>query len=107
LRNIQFGAVKKVANEYDESLLATDPRYNNMVFVQHEDGSQQLFHHAFILRYADEDKRRWYFIFTEHHGVHVYPEEGLEDWMQMQRIPVEPFSAPAEAPILFSTLSRP
>ncbi|MBT7080999.1 MAG: hypothetical protein HN929_05980 [Chloroflexi bacterium] len=51
--------------------IAARPRslseYNNMVTVDHMDGSFMKFDGAFVLRYGEYN-----LIFTEHHGQHVY-----------------------------------
>lgn len=66
------GAYEK-AKQIDAGLTAYDFEWGARVYIKHEDGTELDFNYAFV-RKEDE----WVFIFTEHHGFHVYHMEDLE-----------------------------
>ncbi len=57
----------ELAKAYDSKLLATDPRFQQDVSFQHEDGSYFYWRNAFLM-----EKDKWVFVFTEHFGFHVF-----------------------------------
>jgi hypothetical protein len=74
-----------VAAEYDEKLLATDPRFRGLVVVKpHMDGSSFTFSDAFILSWND-----WYLVFTEHYGTHVFHKEDNDVCAYTERVGIE------------------
>jgi hypothetical protein len=74
--------IRERAEEYDKTLLATDPRFRRIVILEHEDGSYLQFDKAFLMRVGKE----WIACFTEHHGVHVYHAEDLFAYSQFERV---------------------
>jgi hypothetical protein len=72
------------ASEIDQSLLATDPRFERAVKVIHVEGTNLLFMHAFAVRWHD-----WYLIFTEHHRFFVYHEDDVEIIQFERRMKIE------------------
>lgn len=90
--SIAMRRVWEVAKKMDESLLATNPGFQNKVLVRHEEGTTLFYENAFAMRYYDKDgvkhcwgnkhPNEWLLVFTEHHGFHVYPLDDLDDWRQ-------------------------
>lgn len=80
MTTITLKEVKKKAELYDSSLLATDNRFRRAVTIQHQDGSILYFNHAFLMRIED-----WVACFTEHHGVHIYHSEDLYSYEEHTR----------------------
>jgi hypothetical protein len=83
----------KVAEGYDKALLATDPRFSHVVRVVHEEGTSLFYVNAFLMKWKDpevvegawgacETPGQWLFIFTEHHGFHVYPLDDLHSYRE-------------------------
>jgi len=60
------------AKIFDKGLTAYDFTWGNHVLVVHDDGTRLDFNFAFYMKEND-----WYYIFTEHHGCHVYHEEDV------------------------------
>lgn len=67
--------IKRIANEYDNKLLTTDPRFQRSVMIIHQDGSVFFFQRAFMLKKDD-----WLIIFSGHHGVHIYDKTDVVDY---------------------------
>ena len=70
----------EVAEKYNKTLLATDPRFNRTTIIQHEDGSHFLFMNAFACSYQAKPhptlgEQNFILVFTEHHGIHVYDKD--------------------------------
>ena len=61
------------AQAADVMLRADNERFNHCVSLAHEDGSFFLLDGAFF----DEVDGAWYYVFTEHHGVFVFPKEDV------------------------------
>ena len=84
-----YQQVKKIAEEMDRNLLATDPRLNGSVHVAHGDGSTFFFNHAFAVKccrkippekmktWMTSDLEEWYIVFTEHHGVNIFAADDI------------------------------
>jgi hypothetical protein len=72
--SIYYREIEKLVKEYDDKLLATDPRFQRTVFLAHEDGSSFKWVHAFVMR-----KGTWIIVFTEHHGYHIYDQDDIYD----------------------------
>jgi hypothetical protein len=64
--------VQKRAKEIDAGLRADDERFNNIVLIQHQDGSSLSFHSAFCIKLG-----AYRVTFTEHHGFHIYHSDDL------------------------------
>jgi hypothetical protein len=80
--SVPLKEIKQKADEYDATLLATDPRFRRSATLIHEDGSYLHFDSAFLMRIDSV----WIACFTEHHGVHVYHHEDLSSfWESEQR----------------------
>jgi len=61
------------AKELDSKLTAMSFDWGARVYVKHEDGTELDFNYAFLQKDGD-----WVYIFTEHHGFHVYHLDDLE-----------------------------
>lgn len=72
--------IRKIADEYDAKLLATDPRFHRAVTLNHEDGSHLHFDSAFLMRIQSV----WIACFTEHHGVFVYHADDLSSYEELE-----------------------
>jgi hypothetical protein len=68
-----LAAARLRATAIDKNLRADDQRLSRTVLVVHEEGTVLLFRYAFV---AKDDN--WYYIFTEHHGTHVYHQSDCE-----------------------------
>jgi hypothetical protein len=64
------------------------------VEMRHHDGSKFSWHSAHVVEYYDAQHGDWgacttpgeyYFIYTEHHGVHVYPKDDV-DWLHVWNV---------------------
>jgi hypothetical protein len=73
IESVPYKQIKQQANEYDNQLACTDPRFLRSVHVVHQDGSVFFFRHAFLMW-----KDNWVIVFSEHHGVHVYDQDDVE-----------------------------
>src|SRR5271156_3637992 len=62
-----YTTAHKVAKQIDSELRANDFDPNCITIVLHEEGTQLIYHSSFPRKWKD-----WMFIFTEHHGFHVY-----------------------------------
>lgn len=75
----KYSEAAQVAKEADKKLTAYDFHYHEMVLIQHEDGAILTWRSAFLREWKD-----YVFVFTEHHGYHVYHKSDLEEWRQFQ-----------------------
>jgi hypothetical protein len=68
------------AGEYDNNLLATDPRFRRSVLITHEDGS--IFHldSAFLMQ-----KGEWLFMFSEHYSYMVLDKSNLLSFVELKK----------------------
>ena len=66
----------KIATEFDSNMNVKDS-FRHIVYMNHLDGTACEFHHA-NLKINEVNGEKWYMIFTEHNGFHVYHEEDLE-----------------------------
>lgn len=82
-------------NVYDN--LESDKRFQDSVVIIHEEGTVLNYKSAFLMRYYDsehgnwgacESPGEWLFVFTEHHGVLVYPLTDLASWEQSTPVDV-------------------
>lgn len=67
----------KYAARYSNKLRADDERFNRVVLVYHEDGSNFVWRDAFLMRWDTKTNEKgwtksWFFVFTEHYGFHVF-----------------------------------
>lgn len=78
--SVPLREAEEVARQLDMALRADDPRLRNCVHVALGDGSAFFWDSAFC-----ETKKtswqgqvlEWLFVFTEHHGFHVFPWEDV------------------------------
>jgi hypothetical protein len=75
----------EVANKMDGQLWASDFAPSDLVLIIHEEGTSFTFQSAFLKTWKD-----WIFIFSEHHGTHVYNRDDLYFWAQYNRKDDEP-----------------
>jgi hypothetical protein len=78
--------IRKLAEEYNKTLWASDPRFNRSVTLLHRDGSIEHYDSAFLLQ------RDGYVVcFTEHHGHHIDHVDELLHYFQSERkrLPIE------------------
>lgn len=80
---------RQVAGAYRKNINGRDARFKNSVQISHRDRTQILFHSAFALKWGI-----WYFIFTEHHGTHVYPQDEIQITMY-RTLPITKIRPPA------------
>jgi hypothetical protein len=78
--------IRKLAEEYNVKLLASDPRFQRAVTLFHIDGSVVHYDGAFLLQ-----KDGYIICFTEHHGMHIdHQDELLKYWqVEQKRLPIE------------------
>lgn len=73
--SVPMRAIHKTAEEYDKTLLATDPRFRGLVIVNGvNDMANFVYPDAFAVK-KNDGKEDWYVVFTEHYGFHVYNAE--------------------------------
>jgi hypothetical protein len=77
---VNIREAEALANKYDKTLLATDPRFRRSVVIDHDDGSHFQWDSAFLMR-----KENWILVFTEHHRFHVYDADDVH-YRQFQRL---------------------
>lgn len=75
-----FNEAAVYAGEYDDELLATDPRFKRSVLLVHEDGS--IFHidSAFLMQ-----KGQFVFMFSEHHSYRVFDKSDLLSFIEVKK----------------------
>ena len=78
---MQHDEAKQKALELDKQLRADDSRFSGSVLLAHQDGSIMFWEYAFCERHDE-----WWFVFTEHHGNHVYHHEDLERIKEYQHM---------------------
>ena len=103
MKSIFYKKASKVAKKIAKNLTAMDTRFNGSVIVRHEDGSVFIFENAFAQYYNGKGHKlthkdgtlqyidaAWLFVFTEHHGNHIYSIDDLLDWRALgPRIEIE------------------
>lgn len=72
--------VREIAKKYDESLQATDERFNRNVVLLHHDGTYMRIMRAFLMMHEI-----WLVVFTEHHGFFVYHTDDLRLYNQHEQ----------------------
>lgn len=78
MMSVEMREAYKVAEERDKKLKANDfgAGYTR---VMHEDGSEFLFAYSFVEKWQNPKTLSWwYFVFTEHHAFHVYPNDDVK-----------------------------
>jgi hypothetical protein len=75
MKHISYREACEVANNCDKSLRAMDFGCGSLVQIVHEEGSMFTWKYAFLREWLD-----WVFVFTEHHGTHVYHRCDLYSW---------------------------
>lgn len=83
--SVPLKQVKKIVDEYDAKLLATDKRFRKAVHVSHEEGTTLYFKNAFLMKMT-VNKDVWIIIFTEHHGSHIYHVDDLDGYEELKPI---------------------
>lgn len=71
---------KQWAEKYDSALTAKDKRFNKAVLVVDEEGTVLMFQNAFaVMREVGSNLEysTYIYVFTEHHGFHVYSSEDV------------------------------
>jgi len=90
--------IHKIAKKIDDNLRADDLRLSHVVHLVHEDGSIFHWDNAFLIEYYDKDHPywggtkypgQWVFVFSEHHGFHVFARNEVENFRQFKRVSVE------------------
>ncbi len=86
MESVAYQKIKQIAADYDEALLASDPRFRRSVSIIHEDGSSFHFDSAFLM-----SKDEWIICFSEHYGFHIYSADELMAYWQtvMVHDPIE------------------
>lgn len=72
--SVRYQEIEKLVKEYDDKLLATDPRFMRTVFLSHTDGSTFKWVRAFVVKKDD-----WIIVFSEHHGYHIFEQDDIYD----------------------------
>jgi hypothetical protein len=72
MESVPLREANKRAKLFDAGITAYDFQWEHRVHVIHDDGTHLNFNYAFYMK-----EEEWYYIFTEHHGTHVYHEEDL------------------------------
>jgi hypothetical protein len=95
MMSVEMQRAWEVAKQIDNELKSNDPRLRHCVQIEHDDGTRLFFDNAFIMRYYDKNHGdwgtcnhpgEWIFVFTEHHGFHVYPIDELFRYRQYQLV---------------------
>jgi len=87
MESVELSRVRKIAEGYDKTLKATDPRFYRNVMIKHQDeGTVLTYDNAFALKYGE-----WFMIFAEHHDTQVYHENDVDIYQRGERIEVEDF----------------
>ena len=86
-----YALVRARVCELDKKLRADDPRFRNSITVYHEEGTMMHFEWAFAIKFE-----RWYVIFTEHHGYHIYDEDDVQVIMRGERLEIPEQEIPNE-----------
>ena len=83
---MDYRQAKTIAEAYDKTVKASDPRLRNCVYLIHEEKTTLFYRFAFAMKLDD-----YYVIFTEHHSFHVYHESDLYGGVfQLKQIEEEP-----------------
>jgi hypothetical protein len=92
MESIFLRKVRKVAEDYDAKLPASDPRFQREVTLIHEDGSVVHYNSAFLMKMADShvsllttENSFWIICFTEHHGLHIDHSDDLLLYWESER----------------------
>lgn len=70
-----YKEAEQVAKEIDKKLSAYDFNPYSLTEIIHEEGTILHYRSAFAKEWQD-----WIFVFTEHHGTHVYHKSDLYSW---------------------------
>ncbi len=82
---VDYRQAKTIAEAYDKTLKATDPRLRNCVYLIHDEGTTLFYRFAFIMKLDD-----YCVIFTEHHSFHIYHESDVYGVFQLKEIEEDP-----------------
>jgi hypothetical protein len=84
LASTPYKEALKVAENIDKKLLCTNFHPDDMVMIIHQEGTVLNYRSALLRKWKD-----WIFIFTEHHGTHVYHNTDLEGCFQYKSVKIE------------------
>lgn len=83
--SVELIKVKKIADEYESKLKATDPRFNRSVIVICLDEATVIhYDNAFAVKYKD-----WFLIFAEHQDTQIHHELDAYVIQRGERIAIE------------------
>lgn len=98
MESTELKRVRLIAEEMVATFPAEDERWSRSVFIIHEEGTTLRFRWAFLMEYYDAKHGnwgasmypgQWLFVFTEHHGIHIYAIEDLIHYEQLQLCEIE------------------
>lgn len=69
---MKYREAVECAKKINANLAADNDGFSHAVHIMHEEGTVLFYRCAFFERHDE-----WVFIFTEHHGFHVYNNEDL------------------------------
>ena len=72
---MNYREVLEKAKEKEKDITCKD--LNNIVYLYHFDRTEITYSNA-TLETIDDANGKWFIIYTEHHGFHVYHEEDLQ-----------------------------
>lgn len=78
------------ARQHGKGHTAIDPRFNNYVYLIHEDGSSHFYRSAFAVRYRDE-AGSWIVVYPEHDDIRVESEDDLLFYGMFKRVKLKEF----------------
>lgn len=83
-------AVHDRAARYDSTLMANDPRFRGIVIIKEQWGVTSFtFQDAFVVEDACATER-WYIVFSEHNGFHVYDADDYHAFAFDARKKIDP-----------------
>ena len=77
---MRYKEIEKIAQRHDKTILATDKRLQNFVYVEIDDGSFFKWLDSFAVEYDD-----WYIVFTEHYGFHIFGKSDIVNIVQADK----------------------
>ena len=77
MRSTTIQKVYDKYKDYDVKLRADDPRFNQYVYVELDDGCSFFFRDAFYMEDVVDDEK-WLIIFPEHHDYMVVGKEDVK-----------------------------
>ena len=98
MMSVEMNKIYEIAKKINESVSENNPRLRNSVKIVHEEGTILSFENAFLVLYYDplhnnwgacEHPGEWLMVFTEHHGIHVYPIDDLYSFNEFQLVEIQ------------------